>query len=578
MTFSEQLNQYLVTLDCSAKELAKASGLSGAVISRYRSGERVPRPDSEKLTQLCEGICTLSRQKASSASDVLTLTAVQNSFLASLKQPDNSRLSDNFNQLLLAVPVSLADLARFLNYDPSYLSRIRSGARTPSDPEWFCSETARFIVLRTPPADRTFLEKLTGQPIKDTHDDAALCQLLSGWLLNTKSAPMHANQMQSFLEKLDQFDLNDYIRSIHFDELKVPSMPIQLPSSHTYFGIHEFMTAELDYLKATVLSPSMEPVIMYSDMPMEEMSKDPDFPKKWMFGMAMMLKKGLHLNMIHNVNRPFSEMMLGLESYIPMYMTGQISPYYLRETPNLVFGHFLKVSGTVALSGECIAGYHNDGKYYLTKKKDEVSYYRRRAQALLSHARPLMKIFRADCSSQYETLRTRLLSSGSQRNIVASLPIYTMTDELLCSILAQNHVSKANAAKIRAYAAAERNRVDILLKKASLTDELSLLDKDEFDRYPLRLFLADLFLERDIVYTWETYQEHLALTRQYAATHSAYTIKRSTTPAFRNIQIQIGEGKWAVVSKNNSPAIHFVIEHPKLRHAIENMVMPLVEI
>lgn len=39
------------------------------------------------------------------------------------------------------------------------------------------------------------------------------------------------------------------------------------------------MTAELDYLKATVLSPSMENVIMYSDMPMEEMSKDPDFPK-----------------------------------------------------------------------------------------------------------------------------------------------------------------------------------------------------------------------------------------------------------------------------------------------------------
>ena len=80
-------------------------------------------------------------------------------------------------------------------------------------------------------------------------------------------------------------------------------------------------------------------------------------------------QKGLRINMIHNVNRPFSEMMLGLESYIPMYMTGQISPYYLNETPNQVFGHFLKVSGTVALSGECIAGFHNDGKYYLTKKK-----------------------------------------------------------------------------------------------------------------------------------------------------------------------------------------------------------------
>lgn len=51
------------------------------------------------------------------------------------------------------------------------------------------------------------------------------------------------------------------------------------------------MQSELDFLKATVLSKSMEQVIMYSDMPMESMAKDADFPKKWMFGMAMMLKK-----------------------------------------------------------------------------------------------------------------------------------------------------------------------------------------------------------------------------------------------------------------------------------------------
>ena len=51
------------------------------------------------------------------------------------------------------------------------------------------------------------------------------------------------------------------------------------------------MGSELDFLKSTVLSKSSAPVIMYSDMPMKEMAKDPEFPKKWMFGMAMMLKK-----------------------------------------------------------------------------------------------------------------------------------------------------------------------------------------------------------------------------------------------------------------------------------------------
>ena len=64
--------------------------------------------------------------------------------------------------------------------------------------------------------------------------------------------------------------------------------------------IQEMMEAELDFMKATVLSKSMEPVTMYSDMPLEEMAKDPEFPKKWMFGLAMMLKKGLHLNTVHS--------------------------------------------------------------------------------------------------------------------------------------------------------------------------------------------------------------------------------------------------------------------------------------
>ncbi len=45
-------------------------------------------------------------------------------------------------------------------------------------------------------------------------------------------------------------------------------------------------------------------------------------------------------------------MMLGLESWIPMYMTGQIEPYYLKNVQNNAFLHLLKVSGAAALSGK----------------------------------------------------------------------------------------------------------------------------------------------------------------------------------------------------------------------------------
>ena len=171
----------------------------------------------------------------------------------------------------------MTELARFLNYDPSYLSRIRSGERTPSNPSTFCEEVARFVTLRFFPENRAHLAQLIGCEPGELEDQASCLSKLSQWLRNGSGGRL--DQVQNFLEKLSSFDLDDYIRAIHFDEMKIPTAPFQIPVSRNYSGIHEFMEGELNFLKAAVLSRSMEPVIMYSDMPMEEMSKDPEFPK-----------------------------------------------------------------------------------------------------------------------------------------------------------------------------------------------------------------------------------------------------------------------------------------------------------
>ena len=88
--------------------------------------------------------------------------------------------------------------------------------------------------------------------------------------------------------------------------------------------------------------------------------------------------------------------------------------------------------------------------------------------------------------------------------------------------------------------------------------------------------LAGIFFETDVRCTYEDYLEHQRQTEGYAAAHPNYTVKLSSAHTFRNIQIFIHEGNWAVISKNNAPAIHFVIRHPKLLSAIENFVAPLV--
>ena len=576
MDFKDKLNEYVKFLNCTAKDLSEASGLSPATISRYRSGERIPEANSKNLIYLINGLVKIANNNNI---DSITIESISEDFLKILKDNtvDFTNLQVNFNTLISVLSINLSELSRFLNYDASYISRIRNGKRQPAKPLEFATGIANFVIQHYQEnPEKAIIADLIGCKVDDiSNTDIYLTNLIK-WLTSA-NAPS-SDFLTEFLEKLDKFDLNEYISAIHFDKLKVPSSPFQFPTSKSYFGIKEIMESEISFLKATVLSKSMEPVIMYSDMPMGEMAKDPDFPKKWMLGMAMMLKKGLHLNQIHNIDRSFEDMMLGLESWIPLYMTGQVSPFYLKGVQNNVFSHFLKVSGTVALTGEAINGFHSEGKYYLTKNKEEVAYYKKRANRLLSRAYPLMEIYRENSKQSYQAfLQNDLKVNGKRRTLLSSLPLYTATDNLITKILNNNNISHEECIKIQHFTNMQREMVTNILYNHTILEEIPVLTEEDFHNFPMVLSLSGMFFEKDILYTWEEYKEHLKQTYEFASEHSNYEIIENHSPIFRNIQITIHEGKWVMVSKNKAPVIHFVIRHPKMRNAFENMIIPIIE-
>lgn len=575
--FHEQLNEYLEELDCTAKELGEVSGLSAATLSRYRSGSRVPDVDTEAFNGICEAIGRIAGQRGI---ETLTKEKVRESFLRcrDMTAVDKEQLRTNFNLLATAVNMNMARLCQQINYDSSTVFRFRNGSRQPAEPEKFAEAVAKYVAENyTEAAEREKLARILQCDVCEFAEQEHYADRIKRWLL--EPGREKESGVTHFLEQLDRFDLNEYIKAIHFDEWKIPpTIPFRLSTSKSYTGLKNMMEAELDFLKDTVLSKSMDPVIMYSDMPMEEMAKDSEFPKKWMFGMAMMLKKGLHLHQIHNLDRSFEEMMLGLESWIPMYMTGQISPYYLKAGQDQVFLHFLKVSGSVALTGEAIRGYHSEGKYYLARSKEEVAYYRKRAEELLNCASPLMEIYREENAGVFEVfLRSDAETAGERRNILSAPPIWILDREWLEAFLLQREIPKEQRRKILAHADTLRQRNEHILQKNRITDEITLPEQEEFVQYPINLSLSGMFCETDISYTWEEYQEHLEQMRKYAQAHENYILKETKAQTFRNLQIQIHEGKWAMVSKGKAPAIHFVIYHSRLREAIEQFVPPVVE-
>ncbi len=575
MTFCEQLNEYISKIDCSSKELADTSNLSPTVISRYRNGERTPNIRSKQLESLVDGLYQLASEKNVDfkKEDIYkTLSITLNDVHIDLEQ-----LVKNFNDLTSALNISMADLSRKLGYDSSYLSKLRAGNIFPTKPQTFIDDVCKFVVNKYVQEDeKKIVSSLINCPCENLTNQSDYYENLRSWF-STNITPTR-NYIDDFLKHLDAFDLDQYIKAIHFNEMKIPFVPFYKSGTKNYYGIEEMKKGELDFFKATVFSKSTEPVFMCSDMPMEDMAKDVEFGKKWMFAIAMTLKKGLHLNIIHNLDRPFNEMMLGLESWIPIYMTGQVSPYYLKNFQDSVYCHFNYVSGATALTGECINGYHDKGKYFLTSNKADISYYRDKCNCLLSKASPLMEIYRTESQNAFNAFMTSSTNIiGNRRRILSSLPIHTISEELLLRILKRNKISNDNIKNILESVKNQKQIIETILNSNTFNDELSELSKEDFDKDIPALSLSDSFYEHRIYYTYDEYLEHLNLTKQYAKTQKNYTLKTDSNKTFKNIQVLICQNKYVMISKDTSPSIHFVIHHSKLRNAIENFIPPVVE-
>ena len=576
MNFQECLNNYIIQIRCNGKELARNSEISETVISRYRKGERTPYADSEYLKKLSDGIIKTAVEKGIRD---FQWDKVFQTLRESLEDDRDEPVfnSQKLDILLRELDINISRIAAFLHYDPSYLSKIRTGRRNPAHQQQFVEKVCEYVIANyKDEQDRKKVVYLIQCNEDELADSSSYRRKLREWF--NSSMPDEVDYVSAFLRKVDSFNLDDYIRAIHFDSFKVPKVPFQLPVSRHYYGLKEMREGELDFLKHTVLSKSMKPLYICSDMPVEDMAADEDFAKKYMFGLAMVLKKGLHIHIIHDVERPMKDMMLGLENWVPLYMTGQISPYYLKGVQNHVYSHLHYCSGQVAMTGDCISGHHDLAHYYLTSRKEEVSISQKNMEFLLKKAHPLMDIYREERKKElHASLLENVGKEGRRRRVLAVPDLGVLPKKLLEEILERNHVVLNEKTVILESYKRSATCLETILKHSVVEDEVSVLSEAEYEKYPLVLPLAECFLEKDIRLTYEEYHACIGAAENYAKANENYQFNLTKIKGFHNIQITCFEGTWCMISKNRVPAIHFVIHHPKLRYALENMVLPICD-
>ncbi|MBR1883337.1 MAG: hypothetical protein IJ809_00025 [Clostridia bacterium] len=392
MNFETTINKYIELLDCSLVDISTLSGISISVISKYRKGVRKPKANSKQFQNLINALLTIANNKHIT----LQKDELVNEFMQSLNAHyiDFGIFRDNFNFLVCSLKINLSSLALAMNYDSSYISKIKNGKRKPANNYKFVQDFTNYIAVHyKSDEDKEKVFNIIGIKASELKNNETYEDVIFNWLCTNKKKITENDAIDRFLQNIDDYDIdnfNDVVKKIKFT---LPSTNILIPHSKDYYGFKNMSVAETEFIKSTLMSKSTNTLFLYNEMPMNEIVNDIALRKKWILGITMMLKKGIKLNIIHNINRPLNEMLLGLEMWIPLYMSGTISPYYFENDINELFMHMLCVSGSSALSGECLKSDINCCKLHYTTKKDEINYYSSKAKFMINSAKPLMYIY-----------------------------------------------------------------------------------------------------------------------------------------------------------------------------------------
>ena len=577
MNFSDKLNEYIDLIGCTNKQLSDITGIAPPIISGYRKGNRIPKYDSDQFKKLVSGIVTLSKEKKI---DTITKDNVKNDLGNFLKKENINfdLFNTNFNILIETFKINLSDLAKYLGFDSSYVSKIKNGIRKPLIISDFANGVCKFIINNYLDTNNELIKDLIKCDDKDFKNSQVITDKLYYWFTHNVNKNNNDYNVDNFIKKLDNFDLNDYIKSIKFDKLFTPTFPRLKTKSQIYYGLDGYKYAQLEVLKQSAFFKSKDDIFWYSNMPMIEASKDLKFTKKYMLYLAFILKKGIRLNIIHDLDRPFKELMLGLEGWIPLYMTGQISPYYFKNNSNYLYSIIECVSGNAILHGECVTGNLDKCKLLVSTKKDDINYYRETSNLLLKKASPLMNIYTSEKKKEFLKISNAYLNIKNKRkNILLNLPCYTISDELLNKILDHNNVSKNDRNNIYELIKSEKNNISNILSNTTIVDEIKILSEDEFNTNPCFLDLSKYYYDNKIIYNYDEYLEHIELIKKFKKDYKNYNYKINNKNVFNNINIFVIDNKQVIISKVNNPITNFVIYHPMLINAIQNFVAPINE-
>lgn len=407
MTFASTLNEYCKIAECTNLQIAELSGVSPSTLSRYRHGERKPESDGPIVRKIAEALSQLSAEN--NPGNPLSFDEIHVRLARAIVSPPIAGMNFNarLDMLMSFVGARNIDVAEVIGVDSSYISRIRRGQRMPSDMHAFArafSHLASNICI-----ERDLLGELgelvdapeiTARfPPNFPNRESEIAEVIEVWLTGGQ---MFATDMSMLDELFKWIDTTDFSPRLSFRSYAIGSIPEDpIPVSRFYHGIRGMHNAELKFLE-TAAKAHARTLLLSSDTPVQQMEVDPSLKRKYALGIEEALLNGSRFDVLYNIERPLEDTIKSLRFWIPFYITGRVTPYYLKGVNNRLFTHVNFVSDACILSAESVVGHLEDGRCYFSTRPEDIAYYQKKMSFILEQALPLIEIYRECDPERYE--------------------------------------------------------------------------------------------------------------------------------------------------------------------------------
>lgn len=587
MEFKDKLNQIMHVLAVPNATLSKVSDVDPSLISRFRSGERVPRKDSAQFIKLCKGISLIIEEKKlhdqikkiCNIDDSISVTEAIRQYFRDSEAvwidphpynpyKRNKSFSEKLDIIMNMMDLSNIKLAKHLNVDSSLISRYRSGQRIPQKDSEILNSLCTYITEQVVSGGyANQMANLTGLQVDSiTKADGDFLDYLSRWFMNNTD-DQSSIVMDHFLEIIGAITFN---RDFKKQDVNIQELMNTLKDTHNiYTGTEGFRRAILRFLFKVSISKQPRTLKLYSDQKMDWLTGDSQFTQKWMTLMATILLSKNNIHIIHTIDRDLNQMLASIEKWMPLYMTGAVEAFYCKKTEDSNFSHTLFIApGSSSIHSHIVSGSEEQGRYYYTEHQDDLKYIEEQYNALLHTTKPLIKVYNEkNNASFYDNIEELSRKSGRTERILLSLNVAAISDQLLQKILIRNELEPKKIQDLLSTHKQYKQWFIQNIKSGGVTDYIPITTFEALHDGNLPLVMPYFITERPLYYTKQDQAEHIKEVCSCLKEYPNYHMVLLRDVPNKSIQVSMKGDENVTVYKIANPSAAFWFGHPSMNHA-----------